>query len=136
MRIPEDLINKAEKAYASKRHPARWDGETWGEAGQLNHRAAIKEVLKLAVTNSVKTSIEQYKILNTLRKCLPYSDQMFGVDLFEDGSIRFDWRGRRYRISRNYGVEQVGDGILISSNKAMLIQALLENERNKTIHTD
>lgn len=47
MRPTKALIELAAKAYGTKRHPARWDGEPWGEAGQNNHRAAIKEVINV-----------------------------------------------------------------------------------------
>lgn len=47
MKITKELINIASEAYASKRHPERWDGKPWGLAGQANHEAAIKEVIKV-----------------------------------------------------------------------------------------
>ena len=46
MRITKKMIDKASKAYAEKRHPARWDGEPWGLAGQENHRRAIRNALE------------------------------------------------------------------------------------------
>lgn len=46
MRITNEMIDKALDAYASKRHPARWDGEPWGEAGRTNHRRAIEAAIK------------------------------------------------------------------------------------------
>ena len=46
MRVTKAMVEKASRAYAEKRHPSRWDGEPWGEAGRLNHAAAIKNVLK------------------------------------------------------------------------------------------
>ncbi len=40
------MVETASEAYATKRHPARWDGEPWGLAGIRNHELAIKEALK------------------------------------------------------------------------------------------
>lgn len=45
MRVTNEMIEKASKAYAEKRHPSRWDGEPWGLAGTANHEAAIKNAL-------------------------------------------------------------------------------------------
>ena len=45
MRITHEMIDKASAAYAEKRHPQRWDGEPWGQAGRANHNAAIKNAL-------------------------------------------------------------------------------------------
>jgi hypothetical protein len=42
------MIERASKAYASERHPARWDGEPWGECGRRNHRLAIEAAIKAA----------------------------------------------------------------------------------------
>lgn len=46
MRITKDMIEKASSAYAEKRHPARWDGVPWGQAGTINHNRAIKAALQ------------------------------------------------------------------------------------------
>ena len=46
MRVTNAMIDKASRAYAEKRHPARWDGEPWGEAGRINHAKAIKSALE------------------------------------------------------------------------------------------
>lgn len=45
MRVTNEMIEKASKAYAEVRHPSRWDGEPWGEAGRHNHKLAIKSAL-------------------------------------------------------------------------------------------
>ena len=46
MRLNKEIVGEASEVYAKYRHPARWDGEPWGEAGRANHELAIKEVLK------------------------------------------------------------------------------------------
>lgn len=44
--VSDDMIESASEAYARERHPSRWDGEPWGEAGKINHRLAIKAALE------------------------------------------------------------------------------------------
>ncbi|MDP1527706.1 MAG: hypothetical protein Q8M20_18030 [Rhodocyclaceae bacterium] len=46
MKITKEMIKKASEAYADMRHPERWDGKPWGEAGRKNHNAAIKNALE------------------------------------------------------------------------------------------
>jgi hypothetical protein len=46
------MIEAAEKAYATRRSPARWDGVPWGECGRANHRAAIKAALRAGFKES------------------------------------------------------------------------------------
>jgi hypothetical protein len=46
MRVTKAMVETASEAYASKRHPARWDGEPWGLAGTKNHELAIRTALK------------------------------------------------------------------------------------------
>jgi hypothetical protein len=60
---------------------------------------------------------------------LPYPAQIRDWDTaVDDGSLRFTWRGTRYRFS--YGtswlVEEVGDGVLIGSDQALLIEHLIK----------
>ncbi len=47
MRITKAMVETASASLATKRHPARWDGEPWGLAGIRNHELAIKEALKV-----------------------------------------------------------------------------------------
>jgi hypothetical protein len=48
----EELIDTAVEAYNTKRSPERWDGfPPWGEAGQMNHRAGIREAIKAAASH-------------------------------------------------------------------------------------
>lgn len=51
MKITKEMVKKASEAYAEKRHPSRWDGEPWGEAGKLNHEAAIRSALEAVLNN-------------------------------------------------------------------------------------
>ena len=65
MRITNDLIDAASKAYAEKRHPGRWDGEPWGIAGRENHRRAIKAALRSAF-GVIKKRKPKIKLTKTL----------------------------------------------------------------------
>ncbi len=51
--VPKKLnieeIKRMEAAYAGKRHPSRWDGPPWGEAGRKNHRAALRSAYKAMI---------------------------------------------------------------------------------------
>ena len=47
MKITKKMIKKASEAYAEKRHPERWDGPPWGDAGKMNHKAAIRAALEV-----------------------------------------------------------------------------------------
>jgi len=51
MRITKEMVETASKAYSEKRHPSRWDGEPWGEAGRENHRRAVEAALKSVMGN-------------------------------------------------------------------------------------
>lgn len=47
--VTDEMIETALNAYAKIRHPVRWDGEPWGEAGMRNHRLAIKHALESVI---------------------------------------------------------------------------------------
>lgn len=49
MKVTNAMIDAAIDAYATKRHPSRWDGPLWGLAGQQNHRKAIKAAIEAAL---------------------------------------------------------------------------------------
>jgi hypothetical protein len=66
MKLTKDIIEVAIDAYATRRHPARWDGEPWGDAGRRNHRAAIKAALVAA--------FKQQKLHTTATICKPSKD--------------------------------------------------------------
>lgn len=71
------------------------------------------------------------QLLELVLRGLPYSNQIKNIDTqSESQAIRFDWRGTRYRIYTigEYGldVEEVGNGVLIGSDQAILMRSLLE----------
>lgn len=75
------------------------------------------------------------QLLELVLRGLPYSNQIKNIDTqSESQAIRFDWRDTRYRVYTvgEYGldVEEVGNGVLIGSDRAILMRALLEIYRN------
>lgn len=67
-----------------------------------------------------------------LYKVLPYAKDMKELDInSEPDAISFKWRTQRFRISitYEYRVEELQNGLLISNNITVLLQALL-NEKN------
>lgn len=71
------------------------------------------------------------QLLELILRGLPYSNQIKNIDTqSESQAVRFDWRGARYRVYTvgEYGldVEEVGNGVLIGSDKAILMAGLLK----------
>lgn len=67
------------------------------------------------------------QILEKVIKTIPYPDQIENIDLNNQGSIRFDWRGIRFRVSDSFMVEEVNGGMLSGSVSAILFQHLLRD---------
>ena len=60
-------------------------------------------------------------------RAIPYSTSISELDFTSDpNAIRFKWRGTTYRVSDTLHVEEVGDGVLVGSDRAILIEALLK----------
>ena len=57
---------------------------------------------------------------------LPYVKQINDIDFREENAVCFKWRGTTYRVSGACYVEEVGDGILVGSDKAILLRELLK----------
>lgn len=68
------------------------------------------------------------KIIELLIRAIPYPDQMRDLDIATN-YVEFTWRGTRYRVTEFYGVDEVGDGVLIGSDSAILIRALIDFAR-------
>lgn len=71
------------------------------------------------------------KVIELIIKALPYSDQMNDIEIGKD-NVRFDWRGTRYCVNTNLGVDEVGDGVLIGTDKSMLIRTCLQLVAGRT----
>jgi len=68
------------------------------------------------------------EILNVVLATIPYPRQVCDIDLdAEDEAIRFTWRANRFRVDKNLSVEEVGHGVLMGSDIAILLRELLRN---------
>ena len=67
--------------------------------------------------------------LETVLGALPYPDQIHEIDFSDSGAVRFSWRGARYRISAELLVEEVQEAVLATSDRAILLSALLKTSR-------
>lgn len=74
------------------------------------------------------------KLIELIIIALPYPFQMRDIDIGAD-YVRFTWRGARYHVTER-GVEEVGDGVLIGSDRAILMRALIDSARVKNLATE
>ena len=88
----------------------------------------------------MKKPIKLEHVIEIIYAAIPYSNQITDLELMES-SLRFTWRKeKRFRVSQNLGVEEVGDGILIGSDITILMERLLKlegirREGNPETHT-
>lgn len=69
----------------------------------------------------------QGQVIERVIKALPHPDQIINIDVTSERSaVRFAWRGITYRVSLGLMVEEVGNGVLIGSDRAMLIDRLIK----------
>lgn len=65
-------------------------------------------------------------LVERVYRSIPYSMGISNLDITsEENAIRFDWRGTRYRVDANGGTEEVGNGVLIGSDCAILMEAII-----------
>ena len=64
------------------------------------------------------------EILTTIVQRIPYPNQMKDI-VVGDRDVRFTWRGTRYSVNANRGIDEVGDGVLIGSDSAILMRAVV-----------
>lgn len=77
--------------------------------------------------------VKNVKLIEVVLGGLPYPEQVKDIDLTsEEYAARFTWRGTRYRVSSYINVEEIGEGVLIGSDKATLMRTILE----RYIHRD
>jgi cyanate lyase len=76
-----------------------------------------------------KPEYTRAEIEAAVRRVLPCPDQITNDDVPNDPeSYRFRWRGNNFRVDRTLFVEEYGDGVLKSTDLAMLLQALLNGK--------
>jgi len=66
------------------------------------------------------------KLIEIICRAVPYPYLIRNIEI-KNEEVRFDWRGVRYRVSGHLFVEEVRDGILIGSDRAILMKALLRH---------
>jgi hypothetical protein len=66
------------------------------------------------------------QIFELVLAALPYCNQITDIDFHGTEVVRFTWRGARFQISSTLQVEEVEDGMLLSTDKTILLRALLE----------
>jgi hypothetical protein len=58
--------------------------------------------------------------------CLPYPNQITELDTTKDSdAIRFKWRSTSFRVTTSLFAEEVEGGLLVSSDKAILLKTIL-----------
>ncbi len=66
------------------------------------------------------------KVLETVLKAIPCAHLVEEIDLQAEPSVvRFTWRGTRYRVDDALRCDEVGDGVLIGSDQAILLERVL-----------
>jgi len=74
-------------------------------------------------------TIEELKGL--IRLTLPYSKKISIEDSDRKDDVYFTWMGTRYKVQRkSLLVEEVENGMLISTNATILMRIIFENELN------
>jgi hypothetical protein len=72
------------------------------------------------------------EILDTVLKAVPHPHLLSSIDFGSDDVVRFTWRGTRYRVDSNFSCDEVGDGVLIGSDLAILMERTLKLSRALT----
>lgn len=69
---------------------------------------------------------KQKELINALFAAVPYPHLISNIDLEDDDTIRFSWRGTRYRCAYPGHVEVSEDGVLIGCDAAILMGKIIE----------
>ena len=72
------------------------------------------------------TMISNEKIIEAVLRSIPYPDQMRDFDLSNECSVRFTWRGSRFRVSDTGYAEESSNHCLSGSNASILLTALVQ----------
>lgn len=69
----------------------------------------------------------QAKGVELLYRSLPYPEQIKNIDFSKTSSIRFTWRGERYKFDLEYcTIELVKNGMLLGDNASLLMTQCIE----------
>ena len=67
--------------------------------------------------------------LDTVIARIPHPGQIRDTQVESDGTtVRFVWRGSQFRIAENLFVEEMQPGLLVRSNLAIVLEALLKRD--------
>lgn len=65
------------------------------------------------------------KIIELLLRALPYPQQMKNIAIGTN-DVRFDWRGTRYRVTEDGHVDEMENGCLVCSDRAILMRKCID----------
>jgi hypothetical protein len=68
---------------------------------------------------------EQSALLEACLRAIPYPHQIKALNLGEPPTVRFSWRDASYRVSTSGYVEEADRGMLIGTDRAILMGALI-----------
>jgi hypothetical protein len=67
------------------------------------------------------------EVLETVLKAVPHPHLIENIELQPDANVlRFTWRGTRFRVDELFRCDEVGDGVLIGSDQAILMERTLQ----------
>jgi len=66
------------------------------------------------------------KIIETIFKYIPYSNQITKLNTTTSSKVKFEWRGSLYVVDHNVMVDELKEGMLVRSDKAILISEIIQ----------
>lgn len=66
--------------------------------------------------------MNQGQLIELLLTAIPSPQAITNIALSEADAVRFDWRGKRFRVSIVLGVEEVQGGMLVCSDASILLR--------------
>lgn len=74
--------------------------------------------------------MNQGELIELIIASFPFPEQITAIDLSSEiSAIRFNWRGTWYRMSNSGSIEEIRAGVLIYSDKAILLDHLCKKTR-------
>lgn len=70
------------------------------------------------------------ELVTAIIQAIPYSDHISDLDFTtETNAVIFTWRKtNKFRVTISGGVDEVGDGVLIGSDMAILVRELIKKQ--------
>jgi hypothetical protein len=75
------------------------------------------------------------KLIELVIRALPYPSQIRDIEIAAN-YVEFSWRGARYRVNEVFGVDEVGDGVLVGTDRAILMRACIDYVRIMDVSDD